>query len=183
MIVFNIEVELGTSIRLPTAGKYCDRDIVITGINKKTTYKNAIKTAVDTDGVTIFNGKGWKENTRMSGSSGGFRDSDTSCCTGYMALPTGVLTIRLKNITHGTANYGGNFYLFNGTGVAQKDSVGYNNLADPSSSYQEWYKPVFDGDNIVQITVDNADGSYTHMVHSAVKIDDTSVITINEPID
>ena len=94
-----------------------------------------------------------------------------------------MLTIRLKNITHGTANYGGNFYLFNGTGVAQKDSVGYNNLADPSSSYQEWYKPVFDGDNIVQITVDNADGSYTHMVHSAVKIDDTSVITINEPID
>lgn len=27
---FNIEVEGGTSIRLPTAGKYCDRDIVIT---------------------------------------------------------------------------------------------------------------------------------------------------------
>ena len=27
---FNIEVEAGTSVRLPTAGKYCDRDIVIT---------------------------------------------------------------------------------------------------------------------------------------------------------
>lgn len=27
---FNIEVEGGTSVRLPTAGKYCDRDIVIT---------------------------------------------------------------------------------------------------------------------------------------------------------
>lgn len=27
---FNIEVEGGTSIRLPTAGKYCDRDIVVT---------------------------------------------------------------------------------------------------------------------------------------------------------
>lgn len=28
---FNITVESGSSVRLPTAGKYCDRDIVITG--------------------------------------------------------------------------------------------------------------------------------------------------------
>lgn len=27
---FNIEVESGTSVHLPTAGKYCDRDIVVT---------------------------------------------------------------------------------------------------------------------------------------------------------
>lgn len=27
---FNIEIEGGTSVRLPTAGKYCDRDIVVT---------------------------------------------------------------------------------------------------------------------------------------------------------
>lgn len=30
MSAFNIEVAGGTSVRLPTAGKYCDRDIVIT---------------------------------------------------------------------------------------------------------------------------------------------------------
>jgi hypothetical protein len=29
---FNIEVEGGSSVRLPTAGKYCDRDIVITAL-------------------------------------------------------------------------------------------------------------------------------------------------------
>lgn len=29
---FNIEIESGTSVRLTTAGKYCDRDIVITAI-------------------------------------------------------------------------------------------------------------------------------------------------------
>lgn len=29
---FNIDVEGGSSIRLPTAGKYCDRDIVITAL-------------------------------------------------------------------------------------------------------------------------------------------------------
>lgn len=30
MSEFSIEVEGGTSVRLPTAGKYCDRDIVVT---------------------------------------------------------------------------------------------------------------------------------------------------------
>ena len=30
MSEFNIEVEGGSSVRLPTAGKYCDRDIVVT---------------------------------------------------------------------------------------------------------------------------------------------------------
>lgn len=148
-----------------------------------TNYTNLISTAVDTDGVTLYNGKGWKENTRMSGTSGGFRDSDTSCCTGYITLPTGMLTIRLKNIAHGTANYGGQFYFFNGTGVAITDSVSYEYLIDAESSYVQKYQPVFDGDNIVQITVDNTDGKYTHMVHSAITIDSASIITINEPIE
>lgn len=30
MSEFNIEVAGGSSVRLPTAGKYCDRDIVVT---------------------------------------------------------------------------------------------------------------------------------------------------------
>ena len=29
---WNIEVESGSSVRLPTAGKYCDRDVVITAL-------------------------------------------------------------------------------------------------------------------------------------------------------
>lgn len=35
---FNIEVEGGSSVRLPTAGKYCDRDIVVTAINDGGSY-------------------------------------------------------------------------------------------------------------------------------------------------
>lgn len=31
MSEFNIKVDGGSSVRLPTAGKYCDRDIVVTG--------------------------------------------------------------------------------------------------------------------------------------------------------
>lgn len=33
---FNITVEGGTSVRLPTEGKYCDRDIVITATGSGT---------------------------------------------------------------------------------------------------------------------------------------------------
>ena len=162
-------------------------DLVITAVAQEQpivpdtpTYTNVLETAVDTDGVTIYNGKGWKENTRMSGTSGGFRDSTTSCCTGYIALPAGTITIFFKNITHGTADYGGQFYLFGGTGIAATDSVSYSAL---KGEFQQYYNPVFNGDNIVQITINNGGGTYTHMVHSAEKIDDTSVITINEPIE
>lgn len=32
MSEFNIEIAGGSTVRLPTAGKYCDRDIVVTGL-------------------------------------------------------------------------------------------------------------------------------------------------------
>lgn len=67
---FNIEVESGTSIRLPTAGKYCDRDIVITatggGVSSPTTISgvNLHDTSTDilntyVEGSAIIEYKGW----------------------------------------------------------------------------------------------------------------------------
>lgn len=50
---FNIEVEGGTSVRLPTAGKYCDRDIVVTAIGGGTAPKGLIWTETDVDGYPI----------------------------------------------------------------------------------------------------------------------------------
>jgi len=149
------------------------------------TYTNLIPTAVDIDGTTIYNGKGFKENVRMSGSSGQFRDNTGSCCTGYMAMPSGVCCkIYLKNIVNNSNdNYGCVFNLFNGTGVAITDNFDYEALTT-NQTYIDGYKPELDEDgNIVYIEVDNTSGKYTHMVVSAVTIDETSIITINEPIE
>ena len=68
----NITVEGGTSVRLPTAGKYCDRDIVVTatgggsvsepstisGINLHNTETDIPNTYLDGAAVIAFNG--WK---------------------------------------------------------------------------------------------------------------------------
>lgn len=142
-------------------------------------YTNLIPTAVDTDGVTIYNGVGYNDNTRMSGSSGSFKDNTGSCCTGYIKTPVGeAFTVYLKNIVNNTANnYGCYFYFFSSVGTAITHSCDY------STAQNYGYLPVFDSNgNIVQITVP-ADGAVGYLVISAVTIDDTSIITINEPID
>lgn len=68
----NITVEGGTSVRLPTAGKYCDRDIVVTatgggsvsepstisGINLHNAETDIPNTYLDGAAVIAFNG--WK---------------------------------------------------------------------------------------------------------------------------
>ena len=68
----NITVEGGTSVRLPTAGKYCDRDIVVTatgggsvsepstisGINLHNTETDIPNTYLDGAAVIAYNG--WK---------------------------------------------------------------------------------------------------------------------------
>ena len=44
MSEFNIEVECGSSVRLPTAGKYCDRDIVVKAVGGDDgSYKSVIE--------------------------------------------------------------------------------------------------------------------------------------------
>ena len=45
----NITVESGTSVRLPTAGKYCDRDIVITATGGDYGYEDGIVTRNGTE--------------------------------------------------------------------------------------------------------------------------------------
>ena len=68
----NITVEGGTSVRLPTAGKYCDRDIVVTatgggGVSEPATISGINLHNAETDilntylnGATIVSYNGWK---------------------------------------------------------------------------------------------------------------------------
>lgn len=143
------------------------------------TYTNLIPKALDTDGVTILNGVGYKENARLSW-SGSFKDNSGSCVTGYMPIPTsGTLTIRLKNITFDSGSeYTGAFYFHSAVGGTYTDSV-----AVGSSDFTNYYSPVYDSEgNLTQITTENTKG-WTHLVVSAKVIDATSVVTVNEEID
>ena len=157
-------------------GRGESREIVVE--SNTVTYTNLIPTAVDIDGTTIFNGVGYKKDVRMSGSTGEYKDNTGTYCTGYMLVPqTSVITVRFKNITmDSSVNYGMNFWLYNEVHTAIIDS--YN-----KELIDQYCNPVYDSNgNLVEFTISNGDKGYKYLVVDAVNIDETSIITINEPI-
>ena len=60
----NITVEGGTSVRLPTAGKYCDRDIVVTA-----TGGGSVNEPSTISGINLHNTETDIPNTYLSGAS------------------------------------------------------------------------------------------------------------------
>ena len=99
----NITVEGGTSVRLPTAGKYCDRDIVVTatgggsvskpatinGINLHNAGTDIPNTYLDGAAVIAFNG--WKTTDFIPVEEGKFylvystSEFDTRYCSKFDA--------------------------------------------------------------------------------------------------
>ena len=60
----NITVEGGTSVRLPTAGKYCDRDIVVTA-----TGGGSVSEPATISGINLHNAETDIPNTYLSGAA------------------------------------------------------------------------------------------------------------------
>ena len=60
----NITVECGTSVRLPTAGKYCDRDIVVTA-----TGGGSVSEPSTISGINLHNTETDIPNTYLSGAA------------------------------------------------------------------------------------------------------------------
>ena len=60
----NISVEGGTSVRLPTAGKYCDRDIVVTA-----TGGGSVSEPATIGGINLHNTETDIPNTYLSGAT------------------------------------------------------------------------------------------------------------------
>ena len=60
----NITVEGGTSVRLPTAGKYCDRDIVVTA-----TGGGSVSEPATISGINLHNKETDIPNTYLSGAA------------------------------------------------------------------------------------------------------------------
>lgn len=72
---FNIEVESGSSVRLPTSGKYCDRDIIVTATGDNNAYDEGKQAEYDafwnsvqqngnkTDYAFAFAGTSWNDTT------------------------------------------------------------------------------------------------------------------------
>ena len=121
---FNIEVEGGTSVRLPTAGKYCDRDIVITATGAaaapvvqplEVTQNGTYTATAGVDGyspVTVNVAGGGGEENQLHGTLDGTLTAIDSPVTKVISYACyGITTLKTVNLPNATS-FGG--YCFRG---------------------------------------------------------------------
>ena len=114
----NITVEGGTSVRLPTAGKYCDRDIIVTAtgggsVNKPATISGINLHNVETDipntylmGATLKAYNGWKTTDFIPVEDGKFyliystTELDPRYCSEFNANKEGAKLLKFATCTN-----------------------------------------------------------------------------------
>lgn len=163
-------ISYGTAIPNTDALSKC----VVT-LDEEITYTNVLELAVDANG-NIYNGKGWKENTRISTSSGyAERELTGVYLTGYIAVKSGDV-VRFKNITFASSDYANLVYAYNSS------KTGFASVAVTSSIFSP---KTDDNGNVIQITIPSTNPWNTtgFVRFNAKLIKDTSIITVNEKID
>lgn len=133
----------------------------------ETSYTNVIKTSIGADG-NIYNGKGYKENTRWSSSSNAEKEYGGISITGYIPVKWNDI-IRFKNLNFkdGIAETYVHYFADIGSWTFRRAPSECSNIKVDS-----------DG-NLIEFTSD-----YTGYLRVACSgIDETSIITINEPIE
>ena len=165
---FNIEIESGKTVKLATAGKYCDSDIVVTAKGKsETEYTNVLKLET----TTYVDQKYWSPSTADWAAKDG-------CRSVIFVIPSGTIQLRLR----GPAG----FYVASPIGGSQ---ISVSN--SPDSGFvvvDRWYNlAAVDDNNDTLVTIDNS-GGYTYCCipltagnYSNQQYADT-ILTINEPI-
>ena len=158
-----------------------NEEIVSSDDSNKPSYTNQIPLSVASDGTPFNGGQGWKTGFRMSLSSGGESSADGCECTGFIPVPNYNAVIRLKNVgTHDTDGGEAGHY-----GIVGYDK-NFNKL--PNSAVQL-------GTMIENVSEDGVAtlkglGWATHFAStelayvriSSRRIDESSIITVNEPI-
>ncbi len=162
-------------IHIIRIGRGESREITVT--NYQVSYTNLLPTALAADGVSVYNGKGWKENVRWSSSGNSESTMDGIYMTGYIPCAKGDI-VRLENIEMQIANEANrgchiHFYASltdtNEATISGQGIVNYNSgvFADEENG------------DLVQFTADS-DGYFRLQ---CTGIDENSIITVNQPIE
>ena len=151
-------------------------------------YTNVLSLAVDKDGTPFQNGKGYATESRI-GSSGLYIGGQPGrCVTGYIPVDaTKDIVVRMKNVAMNTnSSYLNNlgFALWNSS-FGRTVFIGLNNMLDNYNAGTNNYVLVLDGTNAVGFTIkaNSQPSGSIYLTIGCEVVDDTSIITINEPIE
>ena len=154
-----------------------DREIKYKEPVEDVTYTNQIPISVDTDG-TVFNGVGYKTDSRLSSSSGTVSGYANYECTGFIPMKQ-MDTVYLKDVQLG--NFGDK-PTYNGVALykADKSFISYMTI----ENLIEFCDGIKDGGgSITQFTCSHSNFTVAGFIRvSAYEINGGSVITVNEPI-
>lgn len=133
-------------------------------------YTNVLAKALAADGVSVYNGVGYKENVRWSQSGQSEGAQQGNFLTGWIPVRQNDI-VRLKNVVLSADS--SNFLLYSAAPGSTSGSLNGTQFASSLS-------PVWDTDgNLIQFTFDSTAGYFRL---SCKGIGETSVITINEAI-
>ncbi|MBO7251349.1 MAG: hypothetical protein J6V25_01860 [Oscillospiraceae bacterium] len=147
-----------------------------------TSFINRLRESTDLNGG-IYNGKGWKENVRISVSSGSTEVAGEDCMlTGFIPAKVGDI-VRFKNVVmpDGAGGYQANAYGFDENKVGNGSNMSLNSSDGTSLNV------VAEDGNVVQFTVNkyffnsNENGS-GYIRINAKQFTNSSIITINQEI-
>jgi len=140
-------------------------DIVITAVAKEAVVEivNLIPTSVDTDG-TIYNGIGYKTNTRIRG-TGATEAYNGASCTGFIKANTGDM-VYIKGITSNTAGLS-KVHCYNASKTSI-NAIGFSELTN-------------EGNGVYSCTITLENTEYIR-VASAHIMDGSEIVTVNRSI-
>lgn len=154
-------------------------------------YTNLLPLSTDTDRTTIYNGKGYKENTRLSGSGGGTSTAgsgkEAMCTSGFIFPVKAGDILRIKGAfpVTGSSHYVVGYDSANArTG---NDSILFNLVdgtlvfVDEGNGYSGKY--TVDDDGTIVYTINTAKlGENVNAIRVCMGMDENTIVTLNEEI-
>lgn len=152
-------------------------------------YTNLLPLAKNTDRTTIYNGKGYKENTKLSGSSGGESTAgsgkEAMCSSGFIFPVVAGDKLRIKGISPVT---GSNHYVVgydSSNARTGNDTIVFSSVDGVLTfcTTGSSGKYTIEDDGTIVYTINTAKlGANVNAVRICAAMDENTIITINEEI-
>ena len=167
---------------MPTPTNFSKVKVIREGTELDITYTNQIPLSIASDGTPFNGGQGWKTGYRISLSGGGESEQAGCECTGFIRVPNYNAVIRLKNVGTYSTDAGSEGHY----GIVGYDKD-FNKLPNNGVQLSTITNAVSE-DGVVTLhglgwASHFANNALAYVRISSTRIDSSSIITVNEPIE